>query len=191
MGYLITAVEAMQKYGIREQQIMNIMNFSGITIYGPSGKKLESDEFGRYYALEYDEIYNKIFKNDFNIFRITPAQQKERNELLEAISEKAKEKVVQRYLIFNSIEFKEAIEKMYPEIIINSHENLQQSTDKFIETSARQPSRNDSVAIGKWRRAIEEYERDHKQRKNDALPSRMRILLRHLGSVVTRFQPTE
>ena len=118
MGYLITAVKAMQEYGIREQQIRDIMNFSGITIYGPSGKKLKRDEFSRYYAMEYETIYRKVFKNDFNTFGLTQAQREERDELLDAIDEKAREQVVRKYLSFNFNEFKAAIEKIYPDIVI-------------------------------------------------------------------------
>jgi hypothetical protein len=42
---------------------------------------------------------------------------------------------------------------------------------------------NDTITLSAWGAAVDEYEAKHKRRDNDALPARMRILLKRLAGV--------
>jgi hypothetical protein len=126
MEYLITAKEAMHKYGIREQQILEIVNSGKVTLYGRMGEILDADSEKElrdslYYSF-LDSAKRKEKEEALQMYDIDlPLDEIDTDPLLLSIVTEAANKderllVVGRYL-FNTKEFENALRQMIETLI--------------------------------------------------------------------------
>jgi len=68
-------------------------------------------------------------------------------------------------------------------------DELASVTAKPVSNENIPEQQNNAMTFGAWEGVVKDYERNHKKRKNDALPRRMEILIKHLkGTSVTVLQ---